>query len=205
MRRNIRFPDESSVSASPMCGRSFEVKRMRRLSLERKYPYSLLTATRFEKPFPYNAYNEANELIDHIENYKRRFGYYPESVHVDGIYRNRENRRYCKTHNIRMSGPPLGRPPKDTKEYRNIVKSAKAEEVARIPTRGVFGVGKRRYGMARIMTKLRETSETAISMTVLVMNLEKTLRDLLLPFVRFFKKALFLIKNRCIRIKIMVC
>ena len=148
---------------------------------------------------------KANELTRHIENDKKRFGCYPESVHVDGIYRNRENRRYCKNHNIRISGPPLGRLPKDTKGYRNIVKSAKADDVARIPTRGVFGVGKRRYGMARIVTKMKETSETAISMTVLVMNWEKTLRDLLLSLFRFFQKAFFLAKKRCIRIKIVVC
>lgn len=170
-----------------------------------KISVSLVDGYSFLETLSWDAYNEANELIGHIENYKRRFGYYPESVHVDGIYRNRENRRYCKTHNIRISGPPLGRPPKDTEEYREQRKGAKADEIARIPIEGVFGVGKRRYGMARIMTKLRQTSETAISMTVLMMNLEKTLRDLLLSFLRFLQKALVLIKTRCIRTKITVC
>ncbi|MBN2509903.1 MAG: hypothetical protein JXB03_06485 [Spirochaetales bacterium] len=60
----------------------------------------------FLETLSWNAYNEANELTRQIENYKKCFGYYPESMHVDGIYRNHENRRYCKKHNIRMSGPP---------------------------------------------------------------------------------------------------
>ena len=38
-------------------------------------------------------------------------GYYPESVHVDKIYRTREKRAWCKERGIRMSGLPLGRPP----------------------------------------------------------------------------------------------
>lgn len=49
---------------------------------------------------------------------------------------------------------------------------------------GKFGEGKRTYGLARIMTRLRETSETVISMQLLVLNLEKRLRD---SFHRFFK------------------
>ncbi|MBN2509904.1 MAG: transposase [Spirochaetales bacterium] len=74
--------------------------------------------------------------------------------------------------------------------------------MARIPIEGVFGVGKRRYGMARIMTKLRETSKTAISMTVLVMNLDKTLRDLLLSFVSSLKKPCFLSKTDALGLKL---
>jgi len=45
------------------------------------------------------------------------------------------------------------------------------------------------------MTKLKETSETAISMKVLMMNLEKTLRDLLLSFFHLLQKALFLFEK----------
>ena len=35
-----------------------------------------------------------------------------ESLHVDQIYRTRENRAWCKERGIRISGPPLGRPKK---------------------------------------------------------------------------------------------
>ena len=79
-----------------------------------------------------------------------------------------------------MSGPPLGRPPKDPVEYRSLLKGAKESELDRIPIEGKFGNGKRRYGWSRITTKLKNTSETSIALTVLVMNLEKITKDLLL-------------------------
>jgi IS5 family transposase len=40
-------------------------------------------------------------------------GYYPKSVHVDQIYRTRSNRAWCQERGIRISGAPLGRPPKN--------------------------------------------------------------------------------------------
>ncbi len=36
-----------------------------------------------------------------------------QSVHVDKIYRTRENLAWCKERGIRLSGLPLGRPPKN--------------------------------------------------------------------------------------------
>jgi len=61
----------------------------------------------------WDSYNEGTDLIEQIETFRRRFGCYPESVHVDKIYRTRENRASCKKHGIRMSGPPLGRKPQN--------------------------------------------------------------------------------------------
>lgn len=63
---------------------------------------------RLEK-LSFDAYNECDVLIGTIENYRERTGHYPERVLVDQIYRNRENRAYCKEHGIRISGPVLGR------------------------------------------------------------------------------------------------
>ncbi|EAM48408.1 hypothetical protein CwatDRAFT_1400 [Crocosphaera watsonii WH 8501] len=37
-------------------------------------------------------FNESCHLKEQVEKYKETFGYYPESVHVDKIYRTRENR-----------------------------------------------------------------------------------------------------------------
>ncbi len=50
-----------------------------------------------------------------------------------------------------------------------------------------FSTSKRKYGMNRIMMKLRPTSETSIALIVLVMNLEKMLRDI---FVALFRMLL---------------
>jgi len=56
-------------------------------------------------------FNESGDLKAQVEAYRRFTGYYPESVHADRIYRTRENRAWCKEKGIRISGPPLGRPP----------------------------------------------------------------------------------------------
>lgn len=58
-------------------------------------------------------FNESRDLKEQVEKYRKTYGYYPESVHVDKIYRTKENRAWCKERGIRMSGPKLGRPPKN--------------------------------------------------------------------------------------------
>jgi hypothetical protein len=145
-----------------------------------KISVSVVDGYTFVDRVSWDNYNESGDLIGQIEMYKKRFGHYPKSVHVDKIYRNRENRNYCKGRSIRISGPPLGRPPKDPVDRKRLAKQAYEDEKLRIPVEGRFGNGKRKYGLDRIKTKLRNTSETVISVTVLVMNLEKILRDFLL-------------------------
>ncbi|MBL0712072.1 MAG: transposase, partial [Desulfosarcina sp.] len=51
------------------------------------------------------------------------------------------------------------------------------DELERIPIEGKFGQGKRRFSLARIMCKLALTSETAITVVFMVMNLEKWLKS----------------------------
>ncbi|MBD2512652.1 transposase [Nostoc muscorum FACHB-395] len=49
-------------------------------------------------------FNESGDLKSQVEAFKNFTGYYPESVHVDKIYRTRENRAWCKERGIRISG-----------------------------------------------------------------------------------------------------
>ncbi|NER40186.1 MAG: IS5 family transposase [Oscillatoria sp. SIO1A7] len=121
-----------------------------------------------------NNYNESGEFKNQVEAYKEYTGYYPESVHVDKIYRTRDNRNWCKEKGIRMSGSPLGRPPKNTRKEAK--KQAQLDERVRNEIEGKFGLGKRRYSLNRVMTKLAETSETTIAITFLVINLSTLLR-----------------------------
>jgi len=127
--------------------------------------------------------NEATRLREQVERYRERMGYYPEAVLVDKLYRTRENRRYCKERNIRLSGQQCGRPLKNDREDR---KQERIDNGMRNAIEGSFGIGKRRYGLNRIMTRCRETSETSISLIVLVMNLEKLLRDIFVFIVRWY-------------------
>ena len=79
-----------------------------------KISVSLIDGFSFVDRISWDNYNESCYLKDHIESYYNRYGFYPESVHADKIYRTRANRRYCKVRGIRLSGPPLGRPKKVT-------------------------------------------------------------------------------------------
>ena len=149
-----------------------------------KLSASLVNGAAFLDRLDWDPFNESGDLIGQIETYKQRFGCYPESVHADTIYRTRDNRNFCKKHGIRLSGPPLGRPPKKTEENAQELKDRKKQqrqdELDRIPIEGKFGQSKRRFSLNRVMTKLSETSETAIAITFIVMNLEKWLQKLFL-------------------------
>jgi hypothetical protein len=92
--------------------------------------------------------------------------------------------RYCKTLGIRLSGATLGRPPASEEDRKERLRVQRADEIDRIEIEGKFGTGKRRYSLSRIMTKLKDTSEHAIALVFLVMNLDKILRDLLLRLLR---------------------
>lgn len=133
-------------------------------------------------------YNEGCYVKEQIETYKSRFGCYPAVVNADKIHRNRDNRKYCKEKSIRMSGPPLGRPPEmNAEETRQQKKTDEKDTGIRNAVEGSFGVTKRRYGSAQLMTKLKITSESSIALQFLVMNLEKRLRLLLRQFfIRLF-------------------
>ena len=147
-----------------------------------KFTISVVDGYVFLERLSWEAYNEGKDLIDTIERYRQRFGYYPKSAHADKIYRNRENLKFCKSHGIRLSGPPLGRPPKEFGERRELQRQSRKDEIARIPVEGKFGNGKRRYNLDCIKEKLQDTSETKIGVIVLLMNLEKIMRDLLFVF-----------------------
>lgn len=162
-----------------------------KISVAMKDGYSFL------ETLNWNNYGEGKELPKHIEEYKERTGVYPESAHIDMIYRTRENRKYCKERNIRISGPALGRPPKilneNTLEAKAHKKQIREDERARIPIEGKFGQCKRKYSMNRILTKLQTTSETTIALIILVVNLMKLLK---VSFLSIFDTVLLQILRR---------
>ena len=135
-------------------------------------------------------FNESGDLKAQVEAYHRFTGYYPESVHAvsealeeDRIYRTRENRAWCKERGIRISGPPLGRPPAMSKAKK---KQAKEDERIRNAIEGKFGQGKRRFGLNKVMAKLDNTSGTVIAITFLVMNLATWWRRVFCVFFCLF-------------------
>jgi hypothetical protein len=136
-------------------------------------------------------FNESGDLKTQVEAFKQYTGYYPESVHVDKIYRTRENRAWCKERGIRISGVPLGRPPKNMSKQQN--KQAQEDERIRNSIEGKFGQAKRTFSLGRVMAKLSHTSVTAIAITFLVMNLSTHLLRLFNAFLcLFFTNTSFL-------------
>lgn len=143
-------------------------------------------------------FNESGDLIAQVEAFKEFTGHYPESVHVDKIYRTLDNRAWCKKIGIRMSGPPLGRPPAHVSKEKK--KQAAEDERVRQAIEGKFGQAKRRFSLDRVMAKLDNTSKTSIAITFLVMNLVAVFKRLLWLFLCQFSLlttdfGLMIIKN----------
>jgi len=116
----------------------------------------------------WEAFNESTDLEFQIEKYKGRTGHYPKAVLADKTYR----------------GPGLGRPSKSEDLQKEVRQQNRQDECERNRIEGKFGQAKRRFGLARIMGKLKGTSESMIAVSFLVMNLVK-LRELLF-FVLFW-------------------
>jgi IS5 family transposase len=127
---------------------------------------------------------EGVHLQECVEKYKELYGCYPEKVSVDGIFGNKENRRYLKEKGIMFVGKQLGRPPKMTSsEKRKLQK----EMAGRNAIEGKFGQGKNRYGLEKIKARMKETSESWILSIYFIMNLVKLSER---TFLRLFKNIL---------------
>jgi IS5 family transposase len=129
-----------------------------------KIHISLIDGISFLDELSWDAFNEGSHMMDYVEKYRRRFGYYPEELLADKIYCTRANRAALKEKGIKLLAKPLGRP------------SAVQQHVSpgeRNPIEGKFGQAKTGYGLNRIKARLRQTSESWIACIILVLNLVK--------------------------------
>lgn len=143
--------------------------------------------TRLEKQ-SFDAYNESELLEETIEKYRERYGFYPERVLADKIYRNRKNITFCKENGIRLSGPALGRPKKNAivdkrQEYVDICDRVEVERQ--------FSLAKRKFGMGLIKTYLQETSKTMIALSILALNLSKVFCALFFAYLMRLLNLIF--------------
>ena len=130
-----------------------------------KIQVSIMNGITFLEDLSWDAFNEGTRLISTVENYKRRFGYYPKKVFADKIYCNRDNRAKLKILRITLVAKPLGRP---SLAVDNHIRPGE-----RNPIEGKFGQAKTAYGLNRIKARLHDTSESWIASIVLVLNLIK--------------------------------
>lgn len=138
----------------------------------------------------WDPYNESTTFQQSVKSYKQSYGHYPKRVLADKIFRTRENIQYCKQRGIHLNGPKLGKPYADPVIQKEQKKLEWQESGERGEIERNFGVGKRRYGLDCIVTKLKETSEVMIHASVLYMNLRKKLRLLLRSFFSRLWKSL---------------
>lgn len=137
----------------------------------------------------FEACSEASRPTDAAEGCKMRHGAYPMRILADKIYTTRANRAWCKVRDIESSGPKPGRPSKDSRVAREGRRRERESASDRNCVEGAFGTMKHSYGMDRVMTRLREATETVIAMTVLCFNLKK-LEGLSHTFIRWMLKTL---------------
>lgn len=116
----------------------------------------------------FDAYNESGNLQAIIERYYGRTGHYPERALADKIYRTRDNLKFCKQRGIRLSGKPLGRPPKDFKPDKKL---QRVDEIERIEVERKFSHAKGSFGLGLIRSRLQNTSKTTISLSIIALNL----------------------------------
>ncbi len=138
----------------------------------------------------FEPYNESEDIGKAVARYRKRYGCYPERILADKIYRNRQTLTFCKEHGIRLSGPALGKPPKDHSLSRQAKKQEYQDRCDRNAVEGIFGTGKTAYGLARVMAHLQETTYCVIGVALLLLNLTRSLRASLCLFCWLLAAAL---------------
>jgi len=189
LKNNTRQCEERIVSLrQPHLRPIVRGKAGKKYEFGQKMALSVIGGYTFIEEQSFENFNEATLLIESVEKYKEHFGFYPEAVLADQIYRNQKNINYCKKHGIRISGSKLGQPgippegfsgEHDYKDYceRNIVE-------------GRIGTSKRRFGLDLIMCYLPETALTEAALQVLCTNFSVWL-SFLCSFFNYFRLRFF--------------
>lgn len=150
-----------------------------------KIHVSVIDGISFLDQLSWDAFNEGSQMMEYVEKYKQRFGFYPCELLADQIYCTRANRAALKEKGIRLIAKPLGRPSAVQIHVR---------PGERNPIEGKFGQAKTAYGLNRIKARLMNTSESWIASIILVLNLVKlagvALPCLLLRWVESFSASM---------------
>lgn len=154
-------------------------KEGKKVEFGSKLQVSMVKGFAFIDKLSWDNFNEGQCLMDSVEKYKTRMGYYPAEVLADQIYCTRDNRKKLKDLHIKLMAKPLGRPKKEA--VQNHLSPGE-----RNPIEGKFGQAKVGYGLANISAKLKTTSESWIATIFLVLNLVNLTRLNLLYLYKYF-------------------
>lgn len=111
-------------------------------------------------------------------------------VLADKAYLTRENRKYLRELEIRVTGTPPGRPTKNESYYEKAKKRKENNQRNHIEAK--FGQAKNAYGLSKIRARREDTSESWIASIFFVMNLVKLLH---LFYLQKNKVYYFLMEN----------
>lgn len=150
-------------------------KTQARVEFGSKIHVSVIDGISFLDELSWDAFHEGSHMMEYVEKYKQRFGFYPRELLADKIYCTRDNRASLKRLGIRLIAKPLGRPSAVQIHVR---------PGERNPIEGKFGQAKTGYGLDRIKARLKGTSESWIASIILVLNLVK-LAGVALPCLLF--------------------
>ena len=177
LKNNVRKCDNRIISLrQPHIRTMVRGKAGKKYEFGQKLAFSVVNGYTFIENQSYENFNEGITLIESAERYKSLYGAYPKAILADQIYRNRANLAFCKEHNIRLSGRPLGRPKKDS--YNFDKKQAQKDNSDRNIVESRNGIAKRRFGLNLIMSYLPDTGMTEAALQVLCMNISLYLRFL---------------------------
>lgn len=187
-KRNHRIEDRIVNISQPHVRPIVRGKAKANVEFGAKIAVSMVDGYIRVEQMQWDSFNEGQSLMEAVETYRERYGYYPEAVLADKLYRTRANLQYCRELGIRLSGPRLGRPAKtEQSAHRKIERQDSAERNA---IEGKFGEGKRRYGLGLVRARLAKTSMSVIVLQMLVMNLEHKLRLLFAFLLSLFTRVL---------------
>ena len=158
-------------------------KRPNPTEFGQKLHLSVVDGYTFLEQTSWSNFNEGNDLEAAVEDYKRKFGFYPSAVLADRIYQTRSNKLFCSQRGIRLSGLPLGRR-KASETDAKIKRQMRKDSCERNAIEGRNGISKRRFGLDRIFSKLDETAKTEVALILLAMNASYRLVRWLAYFLR---------------------
>lgn len=144
-----------------------------------KFMVGLVGGYAFLMKAEWNNYVEGSCLKEAVEEYRQTFGFYPKTILAYRAYPSRENKLWCVSLGIWLSGPRLGR--KSATEKAEETKQIYRDGCERVAIEGEYGVVKRRYTLDHVMTKLPDTSMTSIAMGFFSANMGRKLHLLFAP------------------------
>ena len=144
------FPGGSSVWPSLGCAPSSGESPTPILNLEPSCTSAWWMGMPGSNDWTLEPYNESEDFWSAVYRYHDCYGRWPERILADKLYRNRQTLSFCKEHGIRLSGPPLGKPPRDQDLSCQLKKHEYQDSCDRNEGEGVFGTGKTACGLGLV-------------------------------------------------------